>query len=410
MKGGKRAAAGFLGIAASLLFLGASMFCKNQVCTMENLRFVSLKETTLSPDLAGEIQESLKEEDLPAVCFWAETGEDWIQNEELHRMVRGSVSVLSGSSELLYPESACLLESDLEGCLIGEDLAYELFGSGKAAGKQLDFQGRRLTARGVLRENPRGLALQADAERTPELKFAGLAVRDSGNGDADAVLSDLENQYGISGRKIATGFYTGAAKIGAFLLHLTIGILLALTGGRKVWRYRRRPAAALAFLVCCLGLLLLLAGSSPASFSIGKDLLPGQWSDFGWFAAKWEELSDQWTHLVRLEKSDTLYRMLKYSGGAVAFGLLSALSLVLCRGRVELERGTRLRNTMGILVLSWAVSFLLIWRGMEVKQFLRAGSALLLYVWGRDLLKGLGRLSKGDWKRENHLAEDQELW
>lgn len=389
MKGGKRAAAGFLGIAASLLFLGISMFCKEQVCTMENFRFVSLKETALSPELAGEIQESLKEEDLPAVCFWAETGEDWIQNEELHRMVRGSVSILSGSSELLYPKSACLLESDLEGCLIGEDLACELFGSGKAAGKQLDFQGRRLTARGVLRENPRGLALQADAKRTPELKFAGLAVRDGGNEGADAVLSDLENQYGISGRKIATGFYAGAAKTGAFLLHLTIGILLALTGGREVWRYRRRPAAALAFLACCLGLLLLLQGISPTSFSVSKELLPGQWSDFGWFAAKWEELSDQWIYLVRLEKSDTLYRMLKYSGGAVAFGLLSALAFAFARKRAALERGNRIRNTAGLLLLSVLASFFLLWRGIEAERFPAAGSALLIYFWGIYLLESL---------------------
>ncbi len=57
---------------------------------------------------------------------------------------------ISGSSELLLPYGKILHKEDVEGCILGQGAAWELFGSRNVEGLTLCYGERELTIRGVL--------------------------------------------------------------------------------------------------------------------------------------------------------------------------------------------------------------------------------------------------------------------
>ena len=102
-----------------------------------------------------------REDGLEFVAWKEDAGT--VQDAHGGRSARADVVVLCGSSEQLFPGGRILHREDLSGCLIGEALAEQLFGSHNVEGLTLDYADRRLVVRGVLHGAGKLLAVQAEA-------------------------------------------------------------------------------------------------------------------------------------------------------------------------------------------------------------------------------------------------------
>lgn len=102
-----------------------------------------------------------EKEDGIAFTAWRERGDCIVYNAVGDRAVWADVMELYGSSERILSSGKILHREDVEGCLIGETLAERLFGNRGAEGLTLEYSGRRLTVRGVIREPGMLLVVQA---------------------------------------------------------------------------------------------------------------------------------------------------------------------------------------------------------------------------------------------------------
>mgnify|MGYP007067134727 FL=1 len=104
-------------------------------------------------------------EDRETFAVWTE-----LKNESVSAMDGGKSSVTNviavyGPSHCLLPLGKNLLPEDKEGCIIGVELAEELFGTHLAEGQQLEWAGKTMIVRGVLREPEHFLMVEASGFR-----------------------------------------------------------------------------------------------------------------------------------------------------------------------------------------------------------------------------------------------------
>lgn len=387
MRGKGAAIAGFAGIAVSVFFLVLSLSYGFQVCRLENTQLVSLNPQGVSANKAKMIQEEAgRKPESPALCFWRELELQPIQNEVLQRTSLANVSILCGSSDLLFPESSALLSGDTKGCLLGETLAYDLFGNKNAVGMQLSYGERVLTVREMLREEPESLVIQEE-EKEGESQaagvFSGLAVRTLENQRAHSILSELSSQYGIQSQPIAGGFYVLMAKLGGSLLFLAVSFLLFAKICVQLWENRRRPAVVLVFAGILLFWFWLSVRMAPYSVRIGKEALPSQWSDFSWFSARFEEIKDQLANLMKIEKRNALFFLLQNSWKAFGSGILSFMFFFMSRKKIETGQFSRLVGySVLILLMIMGAALIVEWQGGKPENSLKGAGILLVYLWG----------------------------
>lgn len=396
MKEKREMAIGFVGLVISIICLGISLFYGGKASLYEQICFLSLKSAPVLSETASQLQgEMEKAEKGAAVCFFREENEQWLTNEDLNRRVKGSVTLACGNTQLLFPESSVLMREDEEGCLLGEELAYELFGNKEAAGGKLLLDGRELEVRGILQEEPKAIVVQAsmDAEASDEA-FAFLAVRLKDGQTAEEVQSDFANHYGIQGRIIASSFYEIAAKIGGSLLY--IGVFLSLFPGiaKGIWKYRSRPAVVLTLFLLILASGALIKEISPYFFPISKGNLPSQWSDFSWYSAWYEQKAESFEGLMRIEKGNVLFYLWKISGKAMGFGMISLLTFLLCRKQIETDAPVRAAAYSVSLSALWlAVAGVTGRYGIDTGHFIQGWGLFTIYIWAVWVMK---RIEKGE--------------
>lgn len=156
-----------------VLCLFMAVFCTGMGCeawqatAAERGRVRIVCEDGLTVEHAEQIRAAESEkEDGVSFTAWREHRGCAVRNEAGGRVTYTDVLELCGSSELVIPAGKVLLREDASGCLIGERLAEELFGTHSAKGLTLEYGGRELTVRGVLKEPGMLLAVQTVEEDT----------------------------------------------------------------------------------------------------------------------------------------------------------------------------------------------------------------------------------------------------
>lgn len=153
-----------------ILCLFMAVFCIGMGCRAwqttapERERVRLICEDGLTVERVEQIRAAEREKEKEDGVFftvWREQRDCAVRNESGNRVVYTDVLELCGSSEQVIPAGKVLLGEDASGCLIGERLAEELFGTRSAEGLTLEYGGRELTVRGVLKEPKMLLTVQA---------------------------------------------------------------------------------------------------------------------------------------------------------------------------------------------------------------------------------------------------------
>jgi hypothetical protein len=85
------------------------------------------------------------------LAFYLERDAQMLGNPDFNRSVSGKVYEVSGDSALLFPDDQFLAQDDVEGCLISNELAFQLFGDTNPKGAMLSYGEATYTIRGIIR-------------------------------------------------------------------------------------------------------------------------------------------------------------------------------------------------------------------------------------------------------------------
>ena len=94
-------------------------------------------------------------------CIWGQKDHVLVSNENLSRQMRASAILLCGSPGLLFEDCRVPVAEDLEGCLLDETAAWELFGDIDAIGKEVACENRTFLVREVIPGNEGIISFQA---------------------------------------------------------------------------------------------------------------------------------------------------------------------------------------------------------------------------------------------------------
>lgn len=99
---------------------------------------------------------------------WRETPDVKVMEPFMGHETRAGLLMLEGSSELVLPFAPVLPQGDVDGCLLGEETAWELFGSTRVVGNRICIGSQMRIVRGVVNLPQSGVVLGGDMTGLPE--------------------------------------------------------------------------------------------------------------------------------------------------------------------------------------------------------------------------------------------------
>lgn len=194
-------------IGAAILFLTAGCVFGVKVRDFSH-------SVTIQADENGFDMEMLKEmmaDPEPEYTFaaWKEETGRQISAAESGRSDTANVIEIYGPSYCVLPYGANLCQEDKDACLIGRKLSEQLFGGYQVEGQQIQYNGRMLTIRGVIKE-PGEMLICETTE--PETGFNRISIlAEAGEGYLKA--KDFISGYSLAAQPLRFDLYQNLAWI-----------------------------------------------------------------------------------------------------------------------------------------------------------------------------------------------------
>ncbi len=186
----------WLVFAAVLLLLGAGAFAiwkwmdgKTKCLVLE------LPSGYVYENGTGEALQKQKEEGI-SIALWKEEKEVLIVNPEFNRSLRMDALALAGESSVLFPYGNALVSGEEGYCILGENVALQLFGSTKVSGKTVQIKGKDYQVAGIEFDRPDIFVYQLSGDSGEMLEYAGITYRSQS--EKYKKLRCLQNYFGVS--------------------------------------------------------------------------------------------------------------------------------------------------------------------------------------------------------------------
>lgn len=267
-----------------------------------------------------EILELEKEQEQPAdACFYESLGYQQIQTEQGNASCNVEAVMLLGQASLYDRQITGFHEEDTQGCVLGGQTAWDLFGSRQVVGGRILWQEQVYVVRQVL-EGKGDFFL---VHPTEELSFHSLLLR-AGSGSRQNLVRNFLMRYGLSGEMAEAQLLKILARGFLFLLPFLMGVAFL----RLLWKVQESSdRGGREKLFCIAGTIVFLLAAAYCirkSVSLSRDWIPGKWSDFAFWSAKWKELTNGLRYFLRGQKSFCQAEQVIY------FGKLAVCSVLSC--------------------------------------------------------------------------------
>lgn len=242
-------------LAATGCAVGAARAGKNADAVWQNTTLYL--DTPLSVEDAQALAEQQNRQEEPVVfAAWGEQADQTVTDPGLGKSIQTAVISMVGSSEWMLPGAPVLAPDNTDGCLIGENTAWKLFGSTKVTGSAVGINGQTYRICGVVHCPADGVYVQMGTsaknsfgQNNVRLARITLAVNDAQEG------SRFLMQYGLSGKVLRMDYLRNIQTL--------------------------------------------------------AELVPGKWSDFEGWKANIKEWKKQLRHIVKMRKTGMEYEYAK---------------------------------------------------------------------------------------------------
>lgn len=189
--------------------------------------------------------------------------------------------------------------SDLSGCALDADTAYQLWGSHEVVGETFQWEGREYIVRAVFRA-PAGMVL-IPAQSVPDRTLFAVSLDARKGADAASAAEEFCTLYGLPSPDavLTRSWAAPAGRFFALLPLLALGGIILWQILRELWAVREMPVL---FGLAVLGMMLTLWGAvrlSGVRLVLPQNLIPTRWSDFSF----WSRTIGNWAEGIRFSFS-----------------------------------------------------------------------------------------------------------
>lgn len=246
-------------------------------CNVLNVWSLEKEEWGIHSKEAFSCLKKEEEKETPLlVVFWKERKSQTIENKELNRKGTCSVMEICGNSSLLFPNEFPLDKWDMEGCLIGEDTAWQLFGGKDVVGKSLVYGKKTYYIRGVL---PKEDIFVCEASQNSTILFNKLTFYGDSYLEKEKIKEQLGNEYGLSLNEDPLYWHFIFIRTALFLFPAGFIVVVLILSRKK-----KRLFGAMVFLT-----FAFLIGGMVFIFDITPDKLPNRLSDLEFWSKLFEQ-------------------------------------------------------------------------------------------------------------------------
>lgn len=175
--------------------LGMGIFDMQKAAPLgENISLVCGEPGITAEEIARVREQEQEKEDSMEFTAWNWRRQARITDADGVRSTYVEAMEINGSSEFLLPYGKILHKDDMEGCILGEGAAWELFGSRNVEGLTLCYEERELTIRGVLHMPEKMIVVETD-ERDD--RFQRITVRTQEGISRKMSAERLAGSYGL---------------------------------------------------------------------------------------------------------------------------------------------------------------------------------------------------------------------
>lgn len=273
---------------AAIFFTGAFIY-QDKVSDFSDMITLEAGESGFSQSQIEEIRKD--EENTVTFTAWTEEKDQPITAEINSRSEAADVLLLSGPSDALLPWGKNLFADDVEGCIIGAELAQLLFGGTKVQGQTVLLGERTLVIRGVVEEPGKVMLCQVLPEE--EILNVGMsAVGESKNNNLSA--GNVNGQYLATGSAVIQHLAAEDAVEQRFDRINIISIDPTKTASQTAAEFISRYSLD----------AQILHYEYKRDLSWITDLIPGKWSDFSGWSENWHTFGREIERMEKSEKSD----------------------------------------------------------------------------------------------------------
>lgn len=255
-------------------------------CSIENTQSQEKEQWGISPKEALLCLDREAEKEAPKVfLFWREKKSQTIENTELSRKGSFPVIEICGNSALLFPGEFPLDKESGEGCLIGDHMAWKLFGDTNVTGKTLVYGKKTYYVQGVL---PKTDIFLCQAEKNSNVLLNKLTFYADSYSEKNRIREQLENEHSLILNEIPTywGFIFKRAAL--FLFPACIFLILLFLS-----RKNKRLFKNMVFIT-----LIFFVGGIIFIFDITPDKLPNRLSDIDFWVETFQKGKEDFFSLL----------------------------------------------------------------------------------------------------------------
>lgn len=160
-----------------------------------------IRETMQLQNDQTEGEKAAKEAGSDPFAAWTELNRETVSVSNGETGVVSDVIVVYGPSHCLLPIGKNLFPEDDQGCILGVELAEELFGGRQAEGQQLFWREKNWMVRGIVEEPSHFLMVQG-MQLLDEVSFDRICISLSNQQEGKELGDKWISQYGLSARTV----------------------------------------------------------------------------------------------------------------------------------------------------------------------------------------------------------------
>lgn len=172
----------------------AGIFTAYAVAGQPHIEKVKLKTPVAFDKQLQQQMRQLPEEGLDAVV-WTEHESDTVTNPEYNRSTEVKTLGVAGDLSILFPGANRLSFSSTGYCVLGEDTAWQLFGSTKAVGRHVEIRGETYHVAGIEYQEKELCVYGLKTGREEEI--TDLAVRSESRAQVEMDKRRMERWLGM---------------------------------------------------------------------------------------------------------------------------------------------------------------------------------------------------------------------
>lgn len=285
-----------------------------------------LTENRLDAKSASEIQKTELKQDNPLLfTIWGEKENAKLSNKQYQRNSSATAVLVCNNPQLLFNGTAALAPEDTRGCLIDEKTAYDLFGSTDVVGKQLEYQDRKLTVRGILKgidDERQMVVMQADGDAQ---NLDSITVQVPEGKEAETIVNELLMRHALEGKIMDLNLLKGITRIFILLLPIFFAFGIMFTFLRYAKEEKGQGISAYIWWGALIVMLIMTIWGVTRFITIPKEMIPTKWSDFDFWTNLWKKKEEAFLFLIQSAKHQPQIDMILAFFHSVFFSMLSII-------------------------------------------------------------------------------------